>query len=85
MGGGIGDWFKKAKAMGTQVYDYAQKHRGDAENIINAGRNMLGGRLFGDRPGWPWPAMATATAIGYYVKHGRGAEAACGRRFSKIL
>ena len=42
MGGGIGDWFKKAHSMGTRAYDFAKAHVGDVQDIYNAGKNILG-------------------------------------------
>ena len=63
MGGGIGDWFKKAHNFGTRAFDFAKKHYGDvkegvegAKQLYDAGRKMIGqgadrgSRLFGANP-----------------------------------
>lgn len=56
MGGGIGDWFKKAYSMGTRAYDFAKKHQGEAKQIYDIAKTALGKgvdrgtRLFGANP-----------------------------------
>ena len=53
MGGGVGDWFKKAYNFGTRAYDFAKKHAGDAKNIVAGVKGLMGNgmergtRLFG--------------------------------------
>ena len=56
MGGGVGDWFKKAYNFGTRAYDFAKKHAGDAKNIVAGVKGLMGNgmergtRLFGANP-----------------------------------
>ena len=63
MGGGIGDWFKKAHNFGTRAYDFAKSKMGDINQGINAikslsdaGHKLVGNgidrgtRLFGANP-----------------------------------
>jgi hypothetical protein len=52
MGGGVGDWFKKAYNFGTRTYDYAKKHAGDIKDVVSGVKGMLGhgyGHNSGDR------------------------------------
>jgi hypothetical protein len=52
MGGGIGDWFKKAYNFGTRAFDFAKKHAGDAKQIVQGVQGLLGkgfGQNTGDR------------------------------------
>ena len=54
MGGGVGDWFKKAYNMGTRAYDVAVKNKDAIRQGYDAGKQLLGKgmergtRLFGD-------------------------------------
>jgi len=54
MGGGVGDWFKKAVSMGTKAYDWAKKNKETLKQGYDVGKALLGkgmdrgSRLFGD-------------------------------------
>lgn len=62
MGGGIGDFLKKAYSMGTKTFDYVKKNRDNLGNLVQSGKNMyqdvnklLGkghNRLFNQKQDW---------------------------------
>ncbi len=48
MGGGIGEFLKKAHSLGTRAYDLALQHKGDMRQGLGGAIADRGTRLFGE-------------------------------------